>query len=161
MPVRLTNEEIKKLIEEVKVLPENYRDILIGSKMKKEDVHKRGDLKIVGGEGNIFYIKTRLSNLNALDFSAILGYEFKGTTGIFLLRRYNGKSHQHTNKLDGKSFRKVFHIHYATEQYQLAGYSEESYAESTERYSDLYGAINCLISDCNCVLPPGESPMLL
>lgn len=71
---------------------------------------------------------------------------------IFLLKRYNGKSHRHRNILE-KSVRFYdFHIHTATERYQLASRKEEFYAEITDRYSDLRGAFRCLIEDCNVSL---------
>ena len=72
---------------------------------------------------------------------------------LFKLRRYNGKSHSHTNKIEKNSMYN-FHIHTATQRYQKIGMKEESYAEETTRYADLRGAINCLIADCGFVLPP-------
>ena len=54
-----------------------------------------------------------------------------------------------------------FHIHTATERYQEAGYAEEHYAEPTDRYADLSGAIQCLIQDCAFELPPGTQGSLL
>jgi len=153
--IKLTDEAIVALIHESKQLPSGYRETLIGSKMKKEDIHKRGDLKVIGADGNTFYIKVRISTLNVLNFSVILGYEPKETTSLFLLRRYNGKSHEHTNKIEGHRFRD-FHIHYATERYQARGFAEETYAEVTTLYSDLGGALNCFISDCNFLFPSDE-----
>lgn len=38
------------------------------------------------------------------------------------------------------------------ERYQLAGRKEEFYAEITDRYSNLRGALRCLIEDCNVSL---------
>ena len=54
---------------------------------------------------------------------------------LFRLRRYNGRSHQHTNKIEEITFYD-FHIHTATERYQDAGYAEEHFAEVTDRYVD-------------------------
>jgi hypothetical protein len=40
-----------------------------------------------------------------------------------------------------------FHVHVATERYQAAGFKEDSYAEATNSYIDLPGAIDtCLTS---------------
>lgn len=160
MTTKLTDEQIAALIEEEKALPSGYREALIGNKMKPDDAHKRGDVKVLGAQGSNFHLIVRQSKLNPLNFSVILSYEFKETTGLFLLRRYNGKSHWHTNKLEGNTFRD-FHIHYATERYQERDFREEEYAEVTDRYSDLGGALNCLIMDCKCILPPDESLPLL
>ena len=46
--------------------------------------------------------------------------------------------------------------HSSTEFYQKAGY-----AEVTNRYADLKGAIQCLIQDCVFELPPGTQGLLL
>ena len=66
----------------------------------------------------------------------------------FKLQRYNGKSHEHTNKLEGDKFYN-FHIHFATQRYQDVGQKEESYAKVTDRYSDIQKALKCLLKDCN------------
>jgi hypothetical protein len=63
------------------------------------------------------------------------------------LRRYNGKSHEHTNLIEGGTFYD-YHIHQATERYQQIGASEDTYAESTNRFSDFHKAISCMINDC-------------
>jgi hypothetical protein len=102
----------------------------------------------------------RLNTINLLDFSAIVGYERLGLTGMFLLRRYNGRSHEHTNVLERVRFRE-FQFHYATERYQRAGYKAEGYAEPTTRYSDLDGALTCLVQDCGFLPQEGEPTPLL
>lgn len=150
--IQLTDENIAALIEEPKPLSSGFREVLIGSKMKKEDVHKRGEIKVLGSAGSIFHIKVRQNTINPLNFSVILVYEFREKTGDFRLRRYNGKSHEHSNKLEGTKLRD-FHIHYASERYQALGFYEDAYAEVTDRYTDLGGALNCLIADCNFILP--------
>ena len=66
----------------------------------------------------------------------------------FKLRRYNGKSHEHSNKLENVKFYD-FHIHFATQRYQDEGRKEESYAEVADRYSDINEALSCLLEDCN------------
>ena len=52
-----------------------------------------------------------------------------------------------------------FHIHTATERYQEAGYAEEHYAETTNRYADLSSAIQCMLQDCAFELPPGTQSL--
>jgi hypothetical protein len=98
-----------------------------------------------------YCIMVRQSELNPLDFSAILGYYLPKTTSIFRLRRYNGK-HRHTNRIEGTAFRD-FHIHVATERYQRIGAREDTYAEPTDRFNTLYQALHCLLRDGNCELP--------
>lgn len=158
--VEFTDEQIAAFIAEKKMLPEEYIEILTGRRMKKVDVHKRSEVTMNSETGNSFSIKVRQSTINLLDFSVILCYEYKEKTGNFILRRYNGKAHWHTNKLEKIRFRD-FHIHLATERYQAAGYKAEEYAEVTNRYGDLAGALACLIQDCNCTAPPNSQPNLL
>ncbi len=68
------------------------------------------------------------------------------------LRRYNGKSHEHTNRIERDRFYN-FHIHMATERYQREAETEDGYAEPSSKYSDLSGAIECLIDDCGFSKP--------
>lgn len=88
-----------------------------------------------------------------MDFSIILSYLAPKTNQIFRLRRYNGKSHEHTNSLEAETFYD-FHVHTATERYQLeSGGREDTFAEPTGKYSDFQGAIRCMLRDCNFILP--------
>jgi hypothetical protein len=68
------------------------------------------------------------------------------------LRRYNGKSHEHTNPIEEDTFYD-FHIHKATERYQMIGAREDTFAEPTEKFSDFHEAISCMIKDCNFEVP--------
>lgn len=72
---------------------------------------------------------------------------------FFRLRRYNGKSHEHTNHIECESFYD-FHVHLAPERYQNFGTREDAYAEPTERYSDFRGAVQYLIDDVNLEISP-------
>ena len=71
---------------------------------------------------------------------------------MFRLRRYNGKSHEHSNTIESQTLYD-FHIHHATERYQLSGLREDTFAEPTNRYGDLHGAIGCMIEDCGLDVP--------
>ena len=83
----------------------------------------------------------------------ILAYLPAGTNQLFRLRRYNGFSHEHSNELEGNRFYK-FQIHIATERYQKeTGLREDTFAEETTRYSDIDGAIKCLLHDCGFDMP--------
>jgi len=138
------------LIREEKLLAENYRQQLI---TKRKQGHKEGELIVVGSNQNSFMVIVRESNFNPLDFSVILAYKMPNSNQNFRLRRYNGSSHEHTNKLEKDKMSFVFHIHMATERYQLAGWREEAYAQPTTRYADVNGAIDCLFKDCGFILP--------
>ena len=72
---------------------------------------------------------------------------------MFHLRRYNGNSHAHTNKIEKDSFLD-FHIHIATDRYQdLTGADEDGFAVPTPRYRDLRGAFHCMLEDCGLMIP--------
>ncbi len=64
------------------------------------------------------------------------------------LRRYNSPHGKHTNPLEGNSVN-LYHIHKATERYQRSEYNIDHYAEETNRFSDIHGALQCLIEDGN------------
>jgi len=114
--------------------------------------HKERDLAIDGVDGNRFRLILRQNDINAFDFSIILAVEVPNTNQLFRLRRYNGKSHEHTNHIEGDTFYD-FHIHMATERYQELGTREDAYAETTDRFGDFHGALRCLIQDGAFDLP--------
>jgi len=103
----------------------------------------------MGRAGSEFRLIFRMAHLNQLDFSAILAVRLPKVNTVFRLRRYNGRSHEHTNRIEGNRFY-GFHVHYATERYQALGLDEETYAEETDRYSDFESAVQCLVEDCGC-----------
>ena len=90
--------------------------------------------------------------MNHLDFSIILAVQIPQSNQLFRLQRYNGNSHQHTNLIEKETFRD-FHIHRATERYQLVGVREDAYATPTARYGDFDGALDCLYDDSNFKFP--------
>lgn len=108
---------------------------------------------MTGDAGNEFRLIFRQNKINPLDFSVILAVRVPGSSQIFRLRRYNGKSHEHTNHIEDVTFYD-FHIHIATERYQERGTREDAYAEPTDRYGDFHGALRCLIDDANLEVPP-------
>ncbi|MEJ7812689.1 MAG: hypothetical protein WKG32_19910 [Gemmatimonadaceae bacterium] len=97
MSLILTDPEIDALVREPKPLPANYRQRLA---LVIDNRHKRANLEVRGGEGHQFRIMLRQAELNALDFSVILAVEPPGYSKPFLLRRFNGKSHEHKNTLE-------------------------------------------------------------
>jgi hypothetical protein len=149
MAARLADQEIAALIAESKPLTQDYMARL---QTKPKRGHKERELDLTGANGSEFRLVLRQSLLNSLDFSIILAYLIPNTNQIFRLRRYNGKSHEHTNSLENQTFYD-FHIHTATERYQETGMREDSFAEPTHRFADLEGAIRCMLKDCAFVLP--------
>ena len=134
------------LIAERKPLPANWRTQF---RLHTKRGHDERELEVIGGDGNEFHVILRKSHLNPLDFSVILGVRVPKSNRVFRLRRYNGKSHEHTNRIEKETFYD-FHIHLATERYQQLGTREpreDAYAKVTDRYSDATVALDCLIAD--------------
>ena len=142
--------EINNLIAESKPLPLDWRSQI---RMREARVSKTGTFDIEGVNKNIFCLILRQSRLNLLDFSIIIGVYPPGSNKLFHLRRYDGKSHEHTNPIENQKFYD-FHIHKATERYQNYGTCEEDkYAEPTDRFSNFGEALDCLLNDCGFELP--------
>lgn len=147
MSVLFTDREIAQLLAEDKPMP---RDAF-PPRFREKGAHKEASFKTVGGSGNSFRVIFRQNMLNPLDFSVILVVSPADGKADFRLRRYNGRSHEHTNHIEGDRFYD-FHRHTATERYQLRGTAEDGYAEVTATYSDLRGAFQCMVSDCGFVM---------
>jgi hypothetical protein len=123
------------------------------SHTKPKSGHRERELEVKGANGNDFRIILRQSNFNPLAFSVILAYRPSKSSQLFRLRRYNGRSHDHTNVLEKETFY-AFHVHMATLRYQReSGLREDGYAEQTDRFADFQGAIQCMLADCGFVVP--------
>lgn len=152
----LSDVEIDTLINEKKPLPTDYRTKI---QVRPKRGHKEQEFDIKGKNGNEFRVIFRQSILNPFDFSIILAYRPAQSNLLFRLRRYNGKSHEHTNHIEGNTFYD-YHIHHATERYQQAGTREDTYAKPTDRFSDFHQAILCLLKDCGFEIPDGNQRSL-
>jgi len=158
MAYTLTDTEIMDLLEEEKPLPEKYRDRL-QPKRKSAYQHEERELEVDTPSGHSFRITIRRNSQNILDFSIILSYHDKASNTWLRLVRYNGKHPSlHTNKIE-RNFFHDFHIHKATERYQIEGYPIDGYAEVTHSYSTFDEALTAFLKDCHFESPP--SPQLL
>jgi hypothetical protein len=119
--------------------------------------HRERQHSVTGSGGSGFRLIVRQLILDPSDFSVILAYEIPDTTGLFRLRRHNGDSHDHSNRLEGDTVR-GFHVHLATERYQLQGFREDGYAEPTNSYTDVIGAIRYMLEVAQFV-PPAQSAL--
>jgi hypothetical protein len=156
MAARLTDPEIQSLVKERKDLPPDYLQRL---RTRPKSGHEERELDLKGINGSDFRVILRKSMYNVFDFSVILAYCVPGTTQVFRLRRYNGKTHEHTNAIERETFYN-FHIHTATERYQDLGVREDTFAESTNRFSNFEEAVDCLLDDCNFQDPEGRQAKL-
>lgn len=148
MAIILTDKEILSLTQEEKKFPKGWESL---RQMKDKKGHREQELTIQRNDGSQFKIILRQNKLDVLSFSIILGYMAPKSNILFRLRRYNGK-HEHTNKIEKENFYD-FHIHKATERYQNLGFDEDGYAEKSVGYNTIHNAIDCLIKDCNIILP--------
>lgn len=142
--------EIAALVQERKALSADWSNRLT---LRRKRGHDERDMEIKGNAGNEFRLILRQNRINHLDFSIILAVRVPQSNRLFRLRRYNGKSHEHTNHIENVTFYD-FHIHMATERYQEFGTREDAYAEPTDRYADFHDAVRCVIDDANLVVPP-------
>jgi hypothetical protein len=145
----LSDEDIARLLKEKKALPEDYRARI---QIRPKRGHKERELDVKGAEGSDFRVIFRQNLINPLDFSVILVYRPPKSNQLFRLRRYNGKSHEHTNFIEGETFYD-FHVHEATERYQEIGGREDTYAQPTSRFSNLHQAVSCMFHDCGFEIP--------
>lgn len=151
-----SDSEIEVLCREHKPLPADWRGLAL---LRSKRGHNERDLEVQGEAGNTFRLILRQNRVNALDFSIIVAVCVPNTNQIFRLRRYNGKSHEHTNHIEGNTFY-GFHIHIATERYQELGTREDAYAEPTDRYGDYHEALRCALEDTTFEVPPEVQPRL-
>jgi len=146
----LKDSEIAKLINEPKPLPGNYLSLM---KLRPKRGHSERDFDFQGVNGSEFRIIQRQSEFNVLDFTVILAYRPRESNTWFRLRRYNGRSHEHTNSIEEEKFYD-FHIHRATERYQDLGAKEETYAQPSDKYNSLQEAIEFMFEECKFITPP-------
>ena len=147
--VTYTDNEIAALVQERKPLPDKWRTRL---RLRPKRGHEERDLDCTGELGGEFRVILRQSSISPLDFTAILAVHVPQSNRIFRLRRYNGKNHEHSNIIEGGIFYD-YHIHMATERYQDLGAREDAYAEVSDRYEDLDGALDCLFGDAAFDVP--------
>jgi hypothetical protein len=150
--IQLSDEAIEDLIRE----PKNTPAGLLPLRLTERNKHRRKDFTISNPSGNEFVIAVRQAVLNPLNFSVILMYRIPGYNTFFRLRRYNGKHGGHTNEIEGNEIGDECHIHTASERYQKLGAKEEGFAVETTRYTDLNGAVRCLLEDCGFTPPPPD-----
>lgn len=147
MAVTYTDDEIVALISERKQLPSGFNNPKFISKAEQIEVK----LDARGDDGNVFHVIMRQNSDDLDDFSVMLAVRADHGGRLFHLLRYDGKNHEHTNHLESTRRCKdtfcAFHIHIATARYQESKYRDDGYAQITDRYTDINGAIRCLLED--------------
>jgi hypothetical protein len=149
MAAIFSDQDISRMFQERKPLPADYRTRI---QTRPKWGHKERELDIKGADEGDYRLILRQSISNPLDFSIILAYRPPKSNQLFRLQRCNGKSHEHTNPIEGETFYD-FHIHQATERYQEIGANEDTYAKPTNRFADFQQAITCMLKDCGFEMP--------
>jgi hypothetical protein len=151
----LTDDRIERLLEEEKasIDARAFRSALATASPRRSQ--RRAKTKVRGESGTTFILHLRQNVLDAYDFSVILAY-LPQTGAEIILRRHNGRNHRHRNHLEGSSFTSSFHIHYATERYQAAGFAIDGYAERTDAFHDLATALDAMLRVANFE-PPAQT----
>lgn len=106
---------------------------------------KQLSIELYSGDHN-FNIYMRQAMMDEDNFSCGISLTVDGNSDI-TLARYNGSNHVHVNKCDGRRFDFECHIHEANEKSLKASKKIENYAEPTNRYTNLQGAIQCVLTD--------------
>ena len=101
MDIKYTDQQIAELINERKVLPDDWRIQL----------DKNDSLYIIGERGNRFRIITNLNTKYPSDFSVILAVVNPKKGADFRIRRYNGMhKRSHINKIENRRFTVITYI---------------------------------------------------
>jgi hypothetical protein len=152
MPKIITDQEIQSFISEQKILPENFHFTL-----RTRNFYQNYQREI-STKDHQFLIIVRRTIGDPLNFSVVIGVKIQNKW--FRLRRYNGNYHTHKNKLEQMKFHQ-FHIHKATERYQLNDLDEDQFAEPTTAYTDLDGAFQLALQENNFKTPTALKHKLL
>lgn len=141
----ITDEKIKELL----LMPKRVINPTTRARIK--DGHEQYNFK-VRALGDVEYqmtLYTRKNLRNGMDDDFSCGLCWNAPNGETLtLARYNGASHSHSNHLENEVLSFECHIHHATEKYIKANRKPEGFAQTTDRYQSMNGALHCLVSDC-------------
>jgi len=122
-----------------------------GSRSKTKDGHEQYNYKLQSQVDDYeFELYTRQNLRGGMEEDFSCGLSWLAPNGeSFTLKRYNGSAHKHKNHLEGNTLEYRPHIHLSTEKYVQANRKAEGFAEETNRYNSLQGALHCLVTDCN------------
>lgn len=122
------------------------------ARSKNKDGHEQTNYNAIAldNSGHKFeiYMRQNLREGMEDDFSCGIGW-IAPNGEILTLKRYNGSSHNHPNHLEKEKLGFTCHIHIATEKYIKANKKPEGFAQATQKYTTVNGALHCLVADCN------------
>lgn len=112
--------------------------------------HLEVNLDLLGPAGERFRLLIRRHKTTPEDFTCGVQHILSDGTVLFL-KRYNGCTHPHRNHLEKSEFGRDFHVHTLTARYLESPHKAEGYAETTNAYRDLRGAVALCIRECHIV----------
>lgn len=140
----ITDELINHLLKTPKAV-ENPR-----AREKRDSGNVRKTYILSDNEENRFNLYLRQNYKPGMEDAFSCGLSFILPSGeTFTLVRYNGPSHDHPNKLEKERLGYLPHIHRASKRYLDETGKADGFAEVTDRFSTLEGALFCLLEDCN------------
>ncbi len=159
-----TDREIDDFVNEIKTLPLAWETQL---KTKVISTTKTWELTVPGSNQysqadgevtqNEYKVIIRQNLINNLNFCVIFGLYIREMDRLVNIRRYDGKYHAHTNKVESVMLPVDYHIHKLTYRYQEVNHlADDGYAEVTDKYSDLNEAINLMLSECSFHFSPDQ-----
>ena len=122
------------------------------ARSRLKDGHEQVNYKALALDesGHQFEVYKRQNMRNGMEDDFSCGISWLAPNGETLtLKRYNGPNHNHPNHLEKEMLKYESHIHLATEKYIKANRKAEGFAEKTDRYKTVDGALHCLVTDCN------------
>ena len=160
MAMVIPDAQIAEMIAETKPLSLTWRQGLAA--LQPRPANYESSINLVGCLGTRYRIVVRKHRQYQTNFCILLLLRIADNLEFPLLR-YDGNSHRHKNKIEGNWIDFKFHIHRATERYQITtrGTAPDGFAFETENYQDLPGAWSCFFGDVNLKLPEGNQQTTL
>lgn len=122
------------------------------AKSTSKEGHEQVNYKVIASDnsGHQFEVYKRQNLRKGMEDDFSCGINWIAPNGESLtLKRYNGPSHDHLNKLEKERLGHFCHVHLATEKYIKANRKAEGFAVISDKYKSVDGAFHCLITDCN------------
>lgn len=140
----LSENLVREIIREPKFLSKDVN--LKELEMSEDNNHYRKDVDLDCARFKC-KVRIRKSVDRPLNFSVILVY-IDDVKREYVIVRYNGNHGSHRNRIEKDTIIGP-HIHYLTERYQERTTHPDGYAEGTDRYLDIDGAIDVFLEDMN------------
>ena len=137
-------------IEELLQMPKRVTNPATRAKDKEGHAQLNYKVRATQDADYEFTLYTRQNLRSGMEDDFSCGLSWTSPNGeVLTLIRFNGSSHPHPNHLEGTRIEFKNHVHQATERYIRANRKPDGFAESSDRYKTLKGALFCIVEDCN------------